>query len=97
MIGSNNELNADKAKQVSFGWYYYGKTQTPENWCTISYVLREDGFVEYSRSGPMISYIAPHREFYLGGQFSKACLELRISRYLLICYDTLCEGRYHVI
>jgi len=51
---------------VSFGWHYYGKTQTPKNWCTITYILNEDGLVVYNLSGPMVNHIASHREFYLG-------------------------------
>jgi len=66
LIGSNNELVVDKASQVSFGWHYYGRPQTPENWCTEIYNLREDGFVVHNLSGPMVNHLAPHREFFLG-------------------------------
>lgn len=66
LIGSNNELIVDKALLVSFGWHYYGRSRTPENWCTVTYDLREDGLVVYNLSGPMVNHLAPHREFYLG-------------------------------
>ena len=75
MIGSNYELIVDKALQISIAGIF-GRTQTPENWCTATYVLREDNYVTYNLSGPMANYIVPHREFYLGkNSFLKAYLD----------------------
>lgn len=66
MIGRDNELIVDKAEQVIFGWHYYGRSRIPENWCTETYELKENGFVECNLNGPISSHLAPYRTFYLG-------------------------------
>lgn len=66
MVGSSNELFIDKAEKVLFGWYFYGRSQIPENWCTETYELKEDGQVIFNLAGPINSYLASYRTFYLG-------------------------------
>ena len=51
-IGSYQELIIPRADKVSFGWHYYGRSQTPENWCIETFELIED-MVQYTRSGPL--------------------------------------------
>jgi hypothetical protein len=67
MMGSDNELIVSKSAQVEFGWHFYGKLRIQENWCTVTYDLKENDLVEYKCTGPISSYIAPHRTFILGG------------------------------
>jgi hypothetical protein len=66
MIGSRNELCIDKAEKVFFGWYFYGRSRIMENWCTETYDLKEDGQVIFNLSGPINSYLASYRTFFLG-------------------------------
>lgn len=66
VIGSGNELLVDKAEQVFFGWYYYGRSRILENWCTATYALKENGQVIFNLNGPISSHVASYRTFYLG-------------------------------
>lgn len=41
------------AKKIVWGWHWYGRSQTPANWCTYTYILQEDGDVWVSVEGPI--------------------------------------------
>lgn len=58
MIGKHNELIIEKANQVCFGWHYYGRPQTPENWCTEIYELKCEDIVERKINGPICDVIS---------------------------------------
>jgi len=69
-IDANNELIIPQAKSTMWGWHYYGRKQTPENWCTESYVFNKDNLVQLTVTGPITAHI-PSSEtfFYRGDQF----------------------------
>jgi|YNPNPStandDraft_1061719.scaffolds.fasta_scaffold213042_1 hypothetical protein len=41
------------AEDARFGWHYYGKPQSPENWCEEIY-RRQDNIVKFVRLGPLL-------------------------------------------
>lgn len=41
-----------QASRVVFGWYYYGRPQTPDNWCERHYEFT-DGRVSFFGKGPL--------------------------------------------
>jgi len=53
LIGQDSELIIPSAVSATFGWHYYGRPQTIENWCEEVYVLRGHS-VEFSRIGPLL-------------------------------------------
>ena len=65
-IGPDGALLVAVADEVRFGWHYYGRPQTEENWCVKSYRLR-DVAVDYSASGPAAGSSGRFR--YPGGPF----------------------------
>ncbi|MES4793329.1 MAG: hypothetical protein C4321_10435, partial [Chloroflexota bacterium] len=46
------ELVVTDAERVEFGWHYYGRLQTDQNWCDLVYQRRE-GQVEFDVTGPI--------------------------------------------
>lgn len=41
------------ARQATFGWHYYGRERTPENWCEETYIDR-GVMLEIVRTGPLM-------------------------------------------
>lgn len=46
------ELLVETAAEVQFGWHYYGRPQTPENWCVERFTL-QGAVLRRERSGPL--------------------------------------------
>lgn len=49
--GPDGSLAVARAEEARFGWHYYGRAQTEENWCEHRYRLRERE-VEREVTGP---------------------------------------------
>jgi hypothetical protein len=50
--GTEGALAILRVAEVGFGWHYYGRPQTDENWCENWYRLQDDA-VERSVTGPI--------------------------------------------
>lgn len=50
-LGEYGQLIIPDAEEVQFGWHYYGRPQTPDNWCEEKYKKRRNR-IELVRSGP---------------------------------------------
>jgi hypothetical protein len=55
-IGPAGELVVTSADEVRFGWHFYGRAQTEENWCVEAY-KRKNTQVEYTVTGPITPYL----------------------------------------
>jgi hypothetical protein len=51
VLGSG-DLLVQNAAAVRFGWHYYGRPQTPENWCVDTYTL-QGAVIRREHSGPL--------------------------------------------
>ncbi len=52
MLGKYDQLIVPCAARAVFGWHYYGRDATPENWCEEAYEL-DNGTVRLTRTGPL--------------------------------------------
>lgn len=52
-IGERDELIVPCAAEARFGWHYYGRPRTPDNWCEEVYKLT-DSIVDLTRTGPLM-------------------------------------------
>jgi hypothetical protein len=66
-IGPHHELAIPRAKSAVWCWHYYGRDQTPENWCTESYVLHNVNTVQLTVHGPISTHIPTRETFLYGG------------------------------
>lgn len=51
-LGEFGQLIIPHATLATFGWHYYGREQTPENWCELTYRSR-NGRIRLTRTGPL--------------------------------------------
>jgi hypothetical protein len=56
---SGGELVVGRAEAVRFGWHYYGRPQTDENWCVGSWTLQGTS-VLWDVSGPQPPRVREH-------------------------------------
>jgi hypothetical protein len=52
-LGEYGQLIIPRASRVVFGWHYYGREQTPDNWCEEIY-KSNNGLVQLTRTGPLM-------------------------------------------
>lgn len=52
-LGEYQQLIVRDASQVTWGWHYYGRSETPENWCEERFKIR-DQIIEFERTGPLM-------------------------------------------
>jgi hypothetical protein len=64
VLGKDGQLIVPRARTATFGWHYYGRPQTPENWCEEVYELSGDK-VLMKRTGPLLP---TEEEFPLQGE-----------------------------
>ena len=64
--GRDGELVIPYAARAVFGWHYYGRKQTPENWCEEIYEVN-DGRIQLTRRGPLMPGV--ERFAYSGTRF----------------------------
>lgn len=48
----DGSLIIPQADSATFGWHYYGRPQTPENWCEMRYRREGDKYC-FEQSGPI--------------------------------------------
>lgn len=51
--GEYGQLIIPRATRAVFGWHYYGRDQTSENWCEEIYESK-DGRIQLTRTGPLM-------------------------------------------
>ena len=51
--GEFGQLIIPHATKAVFGWHYYGREQTPENWCEETYESHDNG-MQLTRTGPLM-------------------------------------------
>jgi|GEM_PF-3291720 len=64
LVGSQHELIIPRAKSALWGWHYYGRKETQENWCTCTYAINITNMVHLTVKGPISSRI-PANEIFL--------------------------------
>lgn len=70
-IHADGSLVIPDAHSVTFGWHYYGREQTPGNWCEVTYT-RRSGTVHVVMSGPIVPHGPASEIFqYHGDEFVK--------------------------
>jgi len=52
-IGTDGQLIVPTASHVSWGWHYYGRPQTDDNWCVESFAIA-DTSITLERTGPLM-------------------------------------------
>jgi len=52
-LGEHSQLLVPHATSVLWGWHYYGRPQTDDNWCTELFSV-EAGNVTLERNGPLM-------------------------------------------
>lgn len=52
-VGDDEQLVVPHATHISWGWHYYGRPQTADNWCEESYVISGDS-IRFERTGPLM-------------------------------------------
>jgi|SRR5579871_1754493 len=55
-VADGGVLIIPEAREVRWGWHYYGRPETPENWCVLTYRFA-DGQVTKEVTGPTRSAI----------------------------------------
>jgi len=68
--GEHGQLVVPRGTKAVFGWHYYGREQTPENWCEEIYEPVYDR-IQLTRTGPLM----PGTEdfVYDGNRFVELC------------------------
>jgi hypothetical protein len=46
------------AEKIVWGWHSYGATEVPANWCTDTFILREDGDVDMTVAGVIRQHLS---------------------------------------
>ena len=57
-LGDHGHLIVPRADEVVFGWHYYGRPQSPENWCEERYCLLR----RHASSSPEPAHFFPRRD-----------------------------------